>query len=73
MNDNEFKKHIERINNQLRVVEDNVELKFPAMEYRFNRDLKNKVTMDQVDERIKLKADQAEIEALKERMDTLTE
>ena len=57
MNDNEFKKHMERINNQLRVVEDNVELKFPAMEYRFNRDLKNKVTMDQVDERLKTKAD----------------
>ena len=48
---------MERINNQLRVVEDNVELKFPAMEYRFNRDLKNKVTMDQVDERLKTKAD----------------
>lgn len=40
----EFKKHIERINNQLRIVEDSVELKFPAMEYKFNRDLKAKIS-----------------------------
>ena len=62
---------MERINNQLRVVEDNVELTFPAMEYRFSRDLKDKITMPQVEERLTTKVEKEEFNALVERINEL--
>ena len=69
----EFKKHIERINNQLRIVEDSVELKFPAMEYRFNRDLKNKVALSEVEKMMSTKVDQVTFQELVERMNKVEE
>lgn len=68
VNNIEFKKHIERLTNSVRLCEDAVELKFPAMEYQFNRDLKAKASIEMVTELLTHKANNTDIEAINERM-----
>ena len=64
---------MERVNNQLRIVEDSVELKFPAMEYKFNRDLKNKVSMKELDTALSTKVDQQKYDELLARVNEMEE
>ena len=68
VNNIEFKKYIERLTNSVRLCEDAVELKFPAMEYQFNRDLKAKASIEMVTELLTTKANSTDIEAINERM-----
>ena len=45
----DFKKHVDKMESNLQIIEDKVEYKLPAMDYEFKRALKNKVDMAEVE------------------------
>ena len=69
----EFHRHMERINNQMRMVEDQVEIKFPALQYQFNRDLGTKASITFVEESLEKKVEREEFDLILKRLDDIEE
>ena len=68
-----FNKEVSRLDDKMHLLSDTVELKLPAMEYKFDRELKNKGNREDIEKLQEEKADKEYVDAIVGRINKIEE
>ena len=68
-----FNKEVSRLDDKMHLLSDTVELKLPAMEYKFNCELKNKGNREDIEKLKEEKADKEYVDAIVGRINKIEE